>query len=78
MKLLPANPGLTDLDEHRRSIHRRVRKLREQGNLDDAEERRAVLDLARLIAMREKIEASRPVKKRRRKATPAPQARDVS
>ena len=59
MKLLPANPGLGDLSERARSIHRRVRRLREQGTFDDAEEQTAVLDLARVLVMRQRIEATR-------------------
>ena len=59
MKLLPANPGLTDLAERARSIHRRVRKFQEQGKFDTAPEQTAVLDLARVLVARQKIEASR-------------------
>jgi hypothetical protein len=66
MKMLPANAGLADLAERKRSIHRRIRRLREQGKFDDAEEQRAVLDLGRLLAMRQKIEAAKAAKKRRR------------
>ena len=65
-KLLPANPGLTDLDERKRSIHRRVRKLREQGKFDDAAEQTAVLDLAGVLVAKQKIEAAKAAKKRRR------------
>ena len=61
MKLLPANPGLRDLSERARSIHRRVRKLQEQGKFDTAAEQTAVLDLARVLVARQKIEASRIV-----------------
>ena len=61
MKLLPANPGLTDLAERARSIHRRVRKFQEQGKFDTAPEQTAVLDLARVLVARQKIEASRIV-----------------
>ena len=61
MKLLPANAGLADLAERKRSIHRRVRRLREQGKFDMAAEQRAVLDLARVLVARQKIEASRIV-----------------
>lgn len=75
MKMLPANPGLTDLDERARSIFRRVRKLRAEGKLDALAEQTAVLDLARLEEARRKIEAARPVKKRRRSSrTPAANA----
>jgi len=66
MKMLPANPGLTDLAEQTRSIHRRVRRLREQGKFDMAAEQTAVLDLARLLAVRQKIEAAKAAMKRRR------------
>jgi hypothetical protein len=65
MKLLPANPGLTDLAERARSIHRRVRRLREQGKFDTAAEQTAVLDLARVLVARQKIEAAKAEKKRR-------------
>jgi len=58
MKLLPANAGLTDLDERRRAIHRRVRRLREQGKFDTVAEQAAVLDLARVLAASKKIEAA--------------------
>ena len=61
MRLLPANPGLRDLSERARSIHRRVRKLQEQGKFDTAAEQTAVLDLARVLVARQKIEASRIV-----------------
>lgn len=66
MKLLPANPGLTDLAERARSIHRRVSRLREQGKFDTAAEQTAVLDLARVLAAKQKIEAAKAAKKRRR------------
>lgn len=64
--MLPAKPGLTDLSERARSIHRGVRKLREQGRFDLAAEQTAVLDLARVLWMQEKIEAAKAAKKRRR------------
>jgi hypothetical protein len=66
MKMLPANPGLTDLAERARSIHRRVKRLCEQSKFDTAAEQTAVLDLARLLAMRQKIEAAKAAKKMRR------------
>jgi hypothetical protein len=66
MKLLPANAGLADLAERKRSIHRRVSRLREQGKFDTAAEQTAVLDLARLLAAKQKIEAAKAAKKRRR------------
>ena len=53
------NPGLTDLAERARSIHKRVRRLYAEGKLDASEEQRAVLDLARLLELRQKIEAAR-------------------
>jgi hypothetical protein len=65
MKMLPANPGLSDLSERARSIHRRVRRLQEQGKFDVAAEQTALLDLARLLAMRQKIEAAKAASKRR-------------
>ncbi len=65
MKLLPANPGLTDLAERARSIHRRVRRRREQGQFDTAAEQTAVVDLARVLVARQKIEAAKAEKKRR-------------
>jgi hypothetical protein len=65
MKLLPANPGLSDLSERARSIHRRVSKLQGQGKFDTAAEQRAVLDLARVLVARQKIEAAKAAKKRR-------------
>jgi hypothetical protein len=66
MKMLPANPGLTDLAERARSIHQRVRRLYAEGQLDAGEEQRAVLDLARLLELRQQIEAARLNKKMRR------------
>lgn len=66
MKLLPANPGLSDLSERARSIHRRVRKLQEQGKFDTAAEQTAVLDLARVLVAQQKIEAAKAAEKRRR------------
>jgi hypothetical protein len=66
MKMLPANPGLTDLSERTRSIHQRVKRLREQGKFDAAEEQTAVLDLARVLAAKQKIEAVQAAKRRRR------------
>lgn len=65
MKLLPANPGLTDIAERARLIHKRVRRLREQGKFDVAAEQTALLDLARLLAMRQKIVATKSAKRRR-------------
>jgi hypothetical protein len=75
--MLPANPSLGEIEERARVIKRRAYRLFCEGKFDQAAEQKAVLELARLIAMRDKIEASRPVKKRRRKATPAPQAREL-
>jgi hypothetical protein len=66
VKLLPANPGLTDLAERARSIHKRVRRLYAEGKLDAGEEQTAVLDLARVLAAKQKIEAAKAAKKRRR------------
>ena len=66
MKLLPANAGLADLAERKRSIHRRIRRLREQGKFDVAAEQTALLDLARLLALRQKIEAAKAAKKKGR------------
>ena len=65
MKLLPANAGLTDLAERKRSIHRRIRRLQQEGKFDTAAEQTAVLDLARLLAAKQRIEAAKAAKKRR-------------
>lgn len=66
MKMLPANPALCELDERARAIHRRVQRLYVEGKLDAGEEQRAVLDLARLIQIRQRIETARVRNKRRR------------
>lgn len=67
--MLPANPSLGEIAERARVIKKRAYRLYCEGTFDQAAEQKAVLELARLIALRAKIEASRPVKKRRRKAT---------
>lgn len=66
MKKLPANPGLSELDERARVIHKRVRRLYAEGKLDALAEQTAVLDLARLEEARRKIEAARAANKQRR------------
>jgi hypothetical protein len=65
MRTMSGNLTLREIEERARAIKRRGRRLFSEGKFDQAAEQKAVLDLARLLAAKQKIEAAKAKKRRR-------------